>query len=385
MRIVYYSGTPFADSDFPLVRRLQMMGHEVHYFIDLPCYHLKSTLINIKEQIRQSGIFSAVRYAEFRAYAGYISLENVYVVNRLEQSALHPKNIAVSLRLASMIRRIRPDVMHIIGGLEILSLPLLRLRKRTVLTVHDPFPHTGEQSFRREFFRKLAMTCLPRFVLLNERQRADFIRAYGLRDGQVHVNRMGAFDYMPGLARSGDGGGGEPTGVLFFGRISPYKGVEYLLEAMTKVHEKMPQATLTVVGGGRLYFDASPFESLPYIKIINRYVGMEELAGMISRARVVVCPYTDATQSGVIMTAYGMCKPVVASDVGGLAEMVDDGKSGILVPPKDVDALADAILKLLGDERRQREMREYIKEMYFLGHRSWEHIAEKYLEAYRSL
>lgn len=71
---------------------------------------------------------------------------------------------------------------------------------------------------------------------------------------------------------------------------------------------------------------------------------MKEFVGLLQNCALSVCPYTDATQSGVIMTSYSLCKPVVATNVGGLGEMVEEGKTGTLVPPKNVAALSDAIM-----------------------------------------
>ena len=78
-------------------------------------------------------------------------------------------------------------------------------------------------------------------------------------------------------------------------------------------------------------------------------------------------PFTDATQSGVIMTSYSLCKPVIATKVGGLTEMIDNGKSGILVPPKDIKALANAIINLLQDNKLYIDMQQYIKKQYYNG------------------
>lgn len=382
MRILYFSTPPFADCDFPLVREFQRMGHEVFYFIDLPPYFLRSTIIDIKNQIQTNGIFLASKYKEFETYKGYMSLKNVYVINRTQKSALHPRNIALYLKFIRIVDKINPDIINVVGGINELSSYLLKFKRKLVLTVHDPFPHTGEQSLRREFFRKLAMRNIPRFILLNEKQRDEFVKKYKLCSRQVFNSHLGVYDCIHNFLKEGDVPGQPSKNILFFGRISPYKGVEYLLEAMKLVHQKIPDATLTIAGGGKIYFDFAPYQNLPYIEIRNHYIGMEELAGLIARTQIVVCPYTDATQSGVIMTAYSLCKPVIATAVGGLAEMVDDGKSGLLVPPKNIESLAGSICMLLSNFDRLISMEAFIRHKYFDGGNSWGSIAQKYISAY---
>lgn len=134
-----------------------------------------------------------------------------------------------------------------------------------------------------------------------------------------------------------------------------------------------------------MYFDITPYLMLDWVQVTNRYVGMEELAGLLQDCAISVCPYTDATQSGVIMTSYSLGKPVVASNVGGLGEMIEDGKTGLLVPPRDVDALANAIVALLKDNDLRAKMQQRIKYEYFVGDKSWKKIAEKYLDFYKTL
>jgi glycosyltransferase involved in cell wall biosynthesis len=91
-----------------------------------------------------------------------------------------------------------------------------------------------------------------------------------------------------------------------------------------------------------------------YIDNISYQKGAE----LFQRSSVVVLPYIDASQSGIIPLAYSFKKPVVVTDVGSIPESVDDGVTGFIVPPKDPAALAEAILKLLEDEKLRRTMGE---------------------------
>jgi glycosyltransferase involved in cell wall biosynthesis len=85
------------------------------------------------------------------------------------------------------------------------------------------------------------------------------------------------------------------------------------------------------------------------IKVVNRLLSEQEVAQLLASATVVVLPYTDATQSGVLAAAYALGTPVVATTVGSFPEFVRDGVSGLLVPPNDPEALAGAIRRVLLD------------------------------------
>jgi len=90
--------------------------------------------------------------------------------------------------------------------------------------------------------------------------------------------------------------------------------------------------------------------------IYNEYIPNERVPEMFRRASIVVLPYIEATQSGVIPMAYTFARPVVATTVGSLPEIVDDGHTGLLVPPRDAQALADAIIRLLQDKPLRQQM-----------------------------
>ena len=90
-----------------------------------------------------------------------------------------------------------------------------------------------------------------------------------------------------------------------------------------------------------------------------------------------------ATQSGIVMSAFALGKPVIATRVGGLPEMVVDRRYGLLVPPKDAGALAEAIETLVDAPDLLGQMSSHIIEDYGSGHRSWQHIAEEMVKNYR--
>jgi len=153
--------------------------------------------------------------------------------------------------------------------------------------------------------------------------------------------------------------------VLFFGFVREYKGLRYLIEALPKVLSEIG-VTLLVVG--EFWRDKDKYLRLIKEKglesaviLIDKYVPNEEIGRYFCAADLVVQPYISATGSGVIQTAFGFNKPVIATTVGSLPEMVEDGKTGFLVPPRDSDALAEAIVRFFR-ENRSEEFATHIKE-----------------------
>ena len=167
---------------------------------------------------------------------------------------------------------------------------------------------------------------------------------------------------------------------LFFGRISPYKGVDVLLEAYSAIEGEKPK--LVIAGSGQFWFDLAPYEADPNIVLINEYIENEDLLGLLERSSFVVVPYRDATHSAVIATAYALSKPVVASDVDGLKEVVVDQVTGRLVAPGAVGALQEAMESLF---RCPDELKAYtcaIEREKKSGKISWNRITQAYLSLY---
>ena len=145
--------------------------------------------------------------------------------------------------------------------------------------------------------------------------------------------------------------------VLFFGYVRRYKGLHVLLQAMPHLLAHFPVRLLVV---GEFYDDEQAYREqiqalgLEHaVTIHSDYVPNERVGEYFSAADVVVLPYLSATQSGIAQIAYNFDRPVIASNVGGLAEVVIDGLTGYVVPPEDPEALAQAIAKFYREEREQ--------------------------------
>ncbi|MDZ7623148.1 MAG: glycosyltransferase [Ignavibacteriaceae bacterium] len=131
--------------------------------------------------------------------------------------------------------------------------------------------------------------------------------------------------------------------LLFFGYVRKYKGLDILIEAFPKILSDNPNARLLIVG--EFYDDPKEYFELikklkieDKVKVINQFVPNEDVAKYYQAADIVILPYRSATQSGILNVAYGFYKPVIVTDVGGLAEFVDEGKTGFVVKPNSPDA-----------------------------------------------
>jgi glycosyltransferase involved in cell wall biosynthesis len=137
--------------------------------------------------------------------------------------------------------------------------------------------------------------------------------------------------------------------LLFFGYIRQYKGVDLLLRALAQVPDELEVSLLIA---GEFYEPIERYQSLIHelsitkrVRILNRYIGEPEWSDLFAATDALVLPYRSASQSMSIALAYGFDKPVIVSRVGGLAEAVNDGQTGLIADP-DPAALATVIQRL---------------------------------------
>lgn len=132
--------------------------------------------------------------------------------------------------------------------------------------------------------------------------------------------------------------------VLFFGRINPYKGANNLLEIV----RLCPEIQFDVIGKVDPLMEdiAKQLSREKNVKLVNEYVSDDEMREAFTQADWIILPYNSASQSGIIIDAYKYSRPVIAFDVGAIAEQVEDGLTGYLIPPNDIEAMTACLKKV---------------------------------------
>lgn len=145
-----------------------------------------------------------------------------------------------------------------------------------------------------------------------------------------------------------------PLRLVFLGFVRHYKGVDLAIRTVARLRDCGVDARLTIAGeawgnAGSLHHLARELRVEDRVDFDLRYVGDDEISTILGRHHVVVLPYRTATQSGIVPLAQAAGRPVVATEVGGLAAQVRDGITGRLVPVGDVPALAEAVREIATD------------------------------------
>ena len=245
----------------------------------------------------------------------------------------------VEVVLCPMAHLWNPPMLGVLRGL---GLPYL-------LTVHDGTLHPGERIPLRQRWIDWEIRRADGLVVLSEHVRRTVLERLAVPPERVVVAPHGPLTSLMAAAGPARARPATPRTLMFFGRIVAYKGLDLLLDAYGRLRARFPELRLVVAGGGDLTPYRAALAALPGVEIDNRYLAEEEIPAIVARADLMVLPYREASQSGVIALAEAAGIPVAATPVGGLAEQVEDGVNGVLADAVTGDALAAAIERLLTD------------------------------------
>jgi glycosyltransferase involved in cell wall biosynthesis len=260
-------------------------------------------------------------------------------VHRLVKAAEYLPSVAL---LRRRLDTLAPDVVHV----QWLALPgrdvrwLRALRRPKVFTAHDLL---GRRRERQEAWLAVCRA-VDRVVVHSEPGRAALVQ------GGVEPQRVAVIPHPVLHLSAQEPSAPNGTTLLFFGLLRAYKGVDVLIRALPSI----PDARVVIAG--------DPLDPVEPLRQLAEAAGVAdriewrlgfrpdaEIAELLEQAAAVVLPYRHAGSSGVLATALGHGRPVVISDVGGLAEPVREYGAGRVVPPDDPDRLAEACRSLLAD------------------------------------
>jgi glycosyltransferase involved in cell wall biosynthesis len=260
-------------------------------------------------------------------------------------------------------------------------------RAPLVLTAHDVLPREprpGQLAAQRRLYDRF-----DAIVVHSEHGRTRLVEELGADPDRVHVIAHGVFTHLAetapeAAARPAPFATDRPV-ALMFGLMRPYKGIDVLLEAWRGVEGQAPveDAELWIAGMPRMDISALQALAPASVRFVPRFIGDDELAPYFRRADLVVLPYLQADQSGVLFTALAFGRPLLLSDVGGFPELAATGAARV-VPAGDPHALGLALRELLADQAALQEMAAHARAAAE-GRYSWKAIAHAHLELYRRL
>jgi glycosyltransferase involved in cell wall biosynthesis len=295
------------------------------------------------------------------------------------ETALRSVNVAQYLRVARYIREFRPDIVHFPLSHPwnfLLACGLDRMAP-IVFTIHDPLMHSGAKwktvvgitdKIMRLRSSRLVVLCRYSYRMLPP---AEMPFATVIPHPPFEHYRRERLPDRQGRRKA-----------LFFGRFEKYKGLDVLCDAARLLHAQGWPGEIVVAGPGKL---PKCFRGLSagIVTVINRWLTEDEAAELLASADVLVLPYRDATQSGVLSAGYAAGLPVIASRVGSFPEFVTHYESGLLFDVGDSGALADSIRMVTTDDRLRARLRRGAETV--AQHFSWDSAAEEHAELYASV
>ncbi len=263
------------------------------------------------------------------------------------------------------IRHDDPDVVILVWWIWVWALPYLIMlalmphHTRIVLQCHNI---TDKEPARWKSWLTNRVLRRGETLVVHAKTEAEEARARTKGTDAVVVETFLPVHELGGEMPSRDEGkrryllGGENV-ALFFGHVRPFKGLDIALEAIDRSEGDW---ILFVAGevwwnDEQMYRETVAMLSIERrVKLDFRFIPDDEIADVFAACDVVVAPYRREAQSGVALTAFHFGRPVIATTVGGLPEIIEDGVNGLLVPPEDPVALAKALDRFFAEEMRDR-------------------------------
>lgn len=295
----------------------------------------------------------------------------------------NPFNI---IKTALQIRKLKPDLVVIQWWHPYFAPCYFILQKclgkcKKLMVCHNVFPH--ERFPLDRFLTGLCLRGMDYYLVQSRKDEEDLLtlkpKAAYRRVFHPTYNAFKMKNMTREEARSQLSLDEEEKVMLFFGYVRRYKGLHHILKALPSIRDRVEGIKLLVVGDfgddRQEYMDIIHKEGISgCVKMVEGYIPDQEVEQYFAASDLAVLPYESATQSGIAQIAYGFGMPIVATDVGGLPEVVLDGRTGYVVPQGDDQALGEAVIRFF-TETDVEAMKENIKQEEYKF--SWDRMREE--------
>lgn len=379
-------GYVFSGATLPLSLQFSKFGY------DIDCYYLvnKGSLsvesIDFDKKIEHIGRVHRIPKTN-RLYRYLPESVGVYclpvIQNRRSLMRIHmgwliPKvNIFFLDKYIRYIKEHSYDVINIIIQSEFelyIAQQLVCAGVKCILSFHEVLGNLNGKPFLKPTVRKAVELGTP-LIFHSEKTKNDFLSLYDSEgiEYRVSVIPFGTFDSYKTFEGECKVYNEDKPFLLYMGSIHPYKGLGVLYDAAQRLSCKYK---IIVAGGG---FDSviGKMKKDKRFFVINRFIKNEELVWLMRNCEAVVCPYLNASQSGLVQTAFAFKKPLIATKVGAFEEILINKYNGYLAEPADSKSLAEAIDAFYKDGI---EGTCIMPEKF-----SWSVIAENYVKILKSI
>ncbi len=353
MIVGYYTSTSFMDV---FIETIQSIKHEVelHVFIEISNESKKTTIVNV-ESINDANLIETpeniLGIDVWKMYKPYFEgVASVQFVVFKSKKCLSINTIYNAYLVGKYLKRFNIDIIHF-DTISLRSIGLYSYLKKIkmIIALHDPVPHAGEYNWREDIPGMLYYNKTKAFIFYSNYSSIQFKEYFQKIKNPSYIIRLQYYSFIKNIKNFTK----EKSYLLFFGRLSYYKGIDILLDAIPIVLKSYPNEQFKLIGEPVFNYKINKDIIAKYknnIHLEERHIKIEELAGLIKNSKFIICPYREATQSGVVMTSFAAGKSIVAMNVGSFSEYINNNYNGLLSEPT-AESLATKIMEGLENDK----------------------------------
>lgn len=338
LTVVYYTSTNFLES---CIETIQCIKNEVnlHVLIEITNHSKKSTIVNVenlnKYQLIENpeNILGNTEWKMLEPY--FKETSSIHFVVHKNKRSYSFQTLYANYKLGKYLKKLNFDIIHFdtISNRSIGLYPIFK-NKKVIITLHDHAPHSGENSWKENIANFIFYKVSKGFIFYSKYSKNQFLKTNEKLSTPLYDIKLQPYSYyQKNISKVKID---KNNFILFFGRLSYYKGIDILIESIPLILKNNPTIKFIIIGRSVYNYVIDKNILKKYknnLTVVSEYMPNDQLVNYIKSCEFIVCPYRDASQSGVLMTAKAIGKIVIATNVGSFKEYINNEFDGIICEP----------------------------------------------------